>query len=83
MSGWRCTALWMEIHGPIGVFIPGRPEPGPNDDNDGLLDRVSPNFFAAVGQPVIRGRGLNGGHRPTHSFVAVSEPGLRKEVFPQ
>ncbi len=65
-----------------GVFIPGRPEPGPNDDNDGLLDRVSPNFFAAVGQPVIRGRGFNPGDSADSRLVAVVNQAFAKKFFP-
>jgi predicted permease len=65
-----------------GVSIPGRPEPGPNDDDDGLLDRVSPNFFAAVGQPVIRGRGFNQGDTADSQFVAVVNQAFAKKFFP-
>jgi predicted permease len=65
-----------------GVFIPGKPEPGPNDDNDALLNRVSPNFFAAVGQPVIRGRGLSQGDTANSHFVAVVNQAFAKKFFP-
>jgi predicted permease len=65
-----------------GVFIPGRPEPGPNDDNDALLNRVSPNFFAAVGQPVIRGRGLAQSDTPNSHLVAVVNQAFAKKFFP-
>jgi predicted permease len=65
-----------------GVFIPGRPEPGPTDDNDALLDRVSPNFFAAVGQPVIRGRAFNQSDTANSRFVAVVNRAFAKKFFP-
>ena len=65
-----------------GVFIPGRPVPGPNDDNDALLDRVSPNFFAAVGQAVIRGRGFNRSDTADSRLVAVVNQAFAKKFFP-
>jgi predicted permease len=65
-----------------GVYIPGRPEPGPNDDNDALLDRVSPNFFAAVGQPLIRGRGLNRSDTADSPMVAVVNQAFAQKFFP-
>jgi predicted permease len=65
-----------------GVFISGRPMPGPNDDNDALLNRVSSNFFAAVGQPVIRGRGFTQGDNANSRFVAVVNQAFAKKFFP-
>ena len=41
-----------------GVFIQGRPAPGPEEHNGSSWDRVSPHFFETVGQPIIRGRGF-------------------------
>jgi predicted permease len=65
-----------------GVFIPGRPEPGPNDDNDALLDRVSPNFFAAVGQRLAGGRGFHESDMANSNFVAVVNQAFAKKFFP-
>jgi len=65
-----------------GVYIPGRPVPGPNDDNDALLNRISPNFFAAVGQPLIRGRGFNQSDTANSRFVAVVNQAFAKKFFP-
>jgi predicted permease len=65
-----------------GVYIPGRPEPGPNDDNEAELNRVSPNFFAAVGQLVIRGRGLSQSDTANSRFVAVVNQAFAKKFFP-
>jgi predicted permease len=65
-----------------GVFIPGRPMPGPNDDNDALLDRVSPNFLATVGQPVIKGRGITQSDTANSRFVAVVNQTFAKKFFP-
>jgi predicted permease len=65
-----------------GVFIPGRPAPGPNDDTDALLDRVSLNFFAAVGQSVIRGRGFTQSDSADARLVAVVNQAFVNKFFP-
>ena len=64
------------------AYIPGRPKPGPQDDNSVLINRVSPNFFAAVGQPVIRGRGFSDGDTAGSQFVAVVNQAFAKKYFP-
>jgi predicted permease len=65
-----------------GVFIPGRPAPGPNDDNDALLNRISPNFLSAVGQPVLRGRGLSESDTAASTMVAVVNQAFARKFFP-
>jgi predicted permease len=63
------------------VFIPGRADPGPNTQ-EVLMDRVTPDFFSAVGQSVIRGRGFTlhdaGGSPP----VAVVNQAFVRKYFP-
>jgi predicted permease len=63
------------------VFIPGRPDPG-HSTQEVLMDRVSPDFFGAVGQPVIRGRGFTlhdaGGSPP----VALVNRTFIRKYFP-
>ena len=66
----------------LGVYIPGRPIPGPNDDNDALINRVSPDFLAAVGQQVIRGRGLARSDNANSQSVAVVNQAFAKKFFP-
>jgi predicted permease len=65
-----------------GIFIPGKPAPGPTDDNDALLNRVSPNFLSAIGQPVLRGRGLREGDTAASTLVAVVNQAFAKKFFP-
>jgi predicted permease len=65
-----------------GVFLPGRPLPGPNDDNDTQLDRVSPHFLDAIGHPVIRGRGLLESDNAQSPMVAVVNEAFAKKFFP-
>lgn len=66
----------------FNVSIPGRPAPGPNDDYEALINRVSPDFLAAVGQPVIRGRGLTDADTANSQFVAVVNQAFVKKFFP-
>ena len=47
-----------------GVFIQGRPEPGPTDSVGASWVRVGPEFFDIIGQHLQRGRGITEtGHR--------------------
>ena len=63
------------------VVVPGRPDPGPNTQ-EVLMDRVSPDFFSAVGQPVIRGRGFTHHDAGDSPPVAVVNQAFVKKYFP-
>jgi len=65
-----------------GVYIEGRPAPGPNAHNGSSWDRVSPRFFETVGQPVIRGRGFTDHDTATSPMVAVVNQAFVKKFFP-
>ncbi len=65
-----------------GIEVEGRPEPGPNEHNNSSWDRVSPQFFATVGQPVIRGRGFTDADTATSQMVAVVNQAFVKKFFP-
>jgi predicted permease len=64
------------------VFVPGKPPAGQFDDNEALLNRVSPRFFDAVGQPVIRGRSFTPDDTVTSPFVAVVNQAFVKKFSP-
>ena len=66
-----------------GVFIEGRPAPGPEDHNGSSWDRVSPQFFQTIGQPVIRGRGFTEQDTATSQMVAVVNQAFVKKFFPK
>ncbi|MFL6446903.1 MAG: ABC transporter permease [Bryobacteraceae bacterium] len=66
-----------------GVRVEGRPEPGPNQDTGSSWDRVNPQFFEAVGQPVIRGRGLTDVDTAGSQRVAVVNEAFVKKFFPR
>ena len=65
------------------VFVEGRPDPGPNAHNGSSWDRVNPQFFGAVGQPVVRGRGFTDGDTATSQKVAVVNQEFVKKFFPK
>ncbi len=66
-----------------GIRVEGRPEPGPNEHNGSSWDRVSPQFFETVGQPVIRGRGFTDADTATSQMVAVVNQAFVKKFFPK
>jgi predicted permease len=66
-----------------GVFIEGRPTPGPQSDNGSSWDRVSPQFFDAVGQRIVRGRGFTDDDTATSQKVAVINQAFARKFFPK
>ena len=65
-----------------GVYIEGRPEPGPNAHNGSSWDRVSTHFFDTVGQPVIRGRDFTEQDTASSQMVAIVNQAFVKKFFP-
>lgn len=65
-----------------GVYVEGRPAPGPEAPNGSSWDRVSPHFFDTIGQPVIRGRGITEQDTATTRMVAVVNQAFVKRFFP-
>jgi predicted permease len=66
-----------------GVWVEGRPAPGPEDSNGSSWDRVSPHFFETVGQPVVRGRVFTDQDTATSRMVAVVNQKFVKKFFPK
>jgi predicted permease len=65
-----------------GVRVEGRPEPGPNSNNGASWDRVNPQFFDAIGQRVVRGRGFTEADTATSQMVAVVNQAFVRKFFP-
>lgn len=65
------------------VYIEGRPDPGPEVNHGSSWDRVSPNFFETIGQPLIRGRGFTEQDTATSRMVAVVNQAFVKKFFPK
>jgi predicted permease len=65
-----------------GIYLPGKPLPAPTDDNNALLDRVSPGFLDAVGEPLARGRDFNQSDNDHAPMVAVVNEAFARKFFP-
>ena len=65
-----------------GVYIEGRPEPGPNAHNGSSWDRVSTHFFETLGQSVIRGRDFTDQDTASSQMVAIVNEAFVKKFFP-
>jgi len=65
------------------IFVEGRPAPGPGENHNSSWDRVSPQFFQTIGQPVIRGRGFTDQDTATSAMVAVVNQAFVKKFFPK
>lgn len=65
-----------------GIYIEGRPAPGPEAHNNSSWDRVSPHFFETIGEPVLRGRGITEQDTATSQMVAVVNETFVKKFFP-
>jgi macrolide transport system ATP-binding/permease protein len=66
-----------------GVFVQGRPEPGPNDRIGASWDRVSPDYLQMIGQSVLRGRGITAQDTATAPLVAIVNQAFVKRFFPK
>ncbi len=64
-----------------GVYVEGRPAPGPEAQNGSSWDRVSPHFFETIGQPVLRGRDFTQQDTATSRMVAVVNQAFVKKFF--
>jgi predicted permease len=63
------------------VWIDGHPPPGPNDDNFALRDRVTAGYFEAIGNPVVRGRGISERDTAASRHVAVINEAFARKYF--
>jgi len=65
------------------IFVEGRPAPGPEENHNSSWDRVSPQFFQTIGQPIVRGRGFTDQDTATSQMVAVVNQAFVKKFFPK
>jgi predicted permease len=64
-----------------GVWVDGRPAPGPRDDVSTSWDRVTAGYFNAIGTPVIEGRGISDHDTATSQRVAVINQAFARKFF--
>jgi len=65
------------------IFVEGRPAPSPEENHNSSWDRVSPQFFETIGQPVVRGRGFTDQDTATSAMVVVVNQAFVKKFFPK
>jgi predicted permease len=65
------------------IYVEGRPAPGPEENHNSSWDRVSPQFFQTIGQPIVRGRGFTDQDTATSQMVAVVNQAFVKKFFPK
>jgi predicted permease len=64
-----------------GVYVEGRPAPGPSDDNGVSFDRVSAGYFDTIGNPVLRGRAIAAQDTAASRRVAVVNEAFARKFF--
>ncbi|HEV3275822.1 MAG TPA: ABC transporter permease [Terriglobia bacterium] len=64
-----------------GVWVDGRPAPGPNDDAFASWDRATAGYFDAIGNPILRGRGISEQDTATSRHVAVINEAFARKFF--
>jgi predicted permease len=63
------------------IFVAGRPAPGPKDDNSASWDRVSPGYFEAIGNRIVKGRPISEQDTATSPHVAVVSEAFARKFF--
>jgi predicted permease len=66
-----------------GIVVEGRPATPLNEDTTSSWDRVSPGYFQALGQPILRGRGFTEMDNQSSAPVAVVNQAFVKRFFPK
>jgi predicted permease len=64
-----------------GLFLAGKPAPGPNTDVGASWLRVSPGYFETIGNPVLKGRAINEQDTTGSQHVAVVNEAFARKFF--
>ena len=65
-----------------GVWLDGRPAPGPGQENGAAWNRIGADYFDAVGTPVIHGRGISSQDTSQSRKVAVVNEAFVRRFLP-
>jgi predicted permease len=65
-----------------GVWVEGRPAPGPNEDIMTFWDRATPGFFDVIANPIVKGRGIEERDTATSLPTAVVNEAFARKYFP-
>jgi predicted permease len=63
------------------IFAEGHPPPGPNDENDSDVDRVTAGYFGVIGNRIVRGRAISEQDTVTSRHVAVVNEAFARKFF--
>jgi predicted permease len=63
------------------VWMDGHPAPGPKEDSNSRMDRVTADFFEVIGNPIVRGRGITAQDTATSRHVAVVNQAFARKFF--
>lgn len=63
------------------IYVQGKPEPGPNEDNGATFVRVTPGFFATLGSRILLGRPITDSDTAATQGVAVINEAFAKRFF--
>ena len=64
-----------------GIWVDGRPAPGPKDDNFTFWDRATAGYFDVTGERIVRGRGISEEDTATSRKVAVINEAFARRFF--
>lgn len=65
----------------MDVWIQGHPAPGPREDAQAAYDRVGVGYFAAIGNPMRRGRVFDERDTGTSQHVAIVNEAFARKFF--
>src|SRR5260221_6490686 len=64
-----------------GVWVDGRPAPGPTDDNSAAWDRVSAGYLDVIGTHIVKGRGITEEDTASSRKVVVINEAFARKFF--
>jgi hypothetical protein len=64
-----------------GVWIDGRPAPGPREDNSSSWDRVTDRYFDVIATPIVKGRGFPEQDTAASRHVAIINQAFARKFF--
>jgi predicted permease len=63
------------------VWVDGQAAPGPKEDSSSAMDRATAGYFEAVGNPILRGRGITEQDTAESLHVAVVNEAFARRFF--
>ena len=75
------TALPFDDEGKAGIASEGAPVPRGGQLPIAIITEITPEYFRAVGTPIVAGRGFNSGDDQTSPRVAIVNSAFAKRLF--